>query len=406
MLSHEENELLSRVGKGTPMGILMRRMWIPACRSPFLEAGGAPRRLRLLGEDLVAFRVPDGRVGVREEACPHRRCSLALARNEDGGLRCIYHGWKFDVSGDTIDVPTEPKERQAAFAATIPKRHHPVREAGGIIWIWMGEDEPGPFLNFNWLDIPVDQIQSRVGTAKCSWLNGLETALDSAHVGILHTNSLTDPTYVHKSDMVELCTDDMAPHFEFETQDYGYREAALRHTNDGGKYARVREFVMPFFSFIPVGPRTDDQLVTFYVPIDDYTSAHWDVRYNLMGPMKLDWFSGENPDDYMETYGDAQNLFHQDRDAMANGSFTGFSSIRHEDSAVGMSQGAIPDRTREYLGSTDISIVRGRRLLMKAARAAAAGETDVGVNTAWDMSELRAVEEVMPPGADWRVLAR
>lgn len=405
MLSHEDNELLSRVGKGTPMGTLMRSTWLPLCRKDFLEADGTPRRMRLVGEDLVAFRATDGRVGVRDEKCPHRLCSLALARNEENGLRCIYHGWKFDVSGEVTEVPTEPADRQQAFAATIPKRHKPVREAGGIVWVWLGEGEPAPFYNFNWLSIPDEQIEIRVGTAHCSWLNGLETALDTAHVGILHTNAIQDPTYVHKSDTLGLCADDYAPHFEFEMQPYGYREAALRNMGDGGKYARIREFVMPFFSYIPVGPREDDQLLTMYVPVDDYHSAHWDIRYNLVGPKKLTWFAGEDLDDYMKDMGTMDNLFHQDREAMKNGSWTGFDSIRHEDSAVGMSQGAIADRTQEFLSSTDLSIVRGRRLLLKAAKAAAADQPH-GVDPSLDMGELRALEEVLAPGVDWRVLAR
>ena len=406
MLSHEDNELLSRVGKGTPMGVLMRRMWMPVCRAPFLEPGGAPRRIRLLGEDLIAFRVADGRVGVRDELCPHRLCSLALARNEGSSLQCLYHGWKFDVSGEVVDVPTEPADRQAAFAATIPKRHKPVKEAGGIIWAWLGEDEPVPFPNFNWLNIPVEQLQSRVGIANCSWLNGLETALDSAHVGVLHANAINNEEYVHKSDTLELCTEDKAPHFEFINEPYGYREAALRHLAGSAKYARVREFVLPFYSFIPVGPRTDDQLVTFYVPVDDYHSAHWDVRYNLMGPMKLSWFDGEDPDNYMEHYGSIGNAFHQDRESMAKGNFTGLTSIRHEDAAVGMSQGAIPDRTQEYLCSTDLSIVRGRRLLLKAAKDIADGKDPKSLAPSYDFSELRAIEEIVPEGADWRTFPR
>lgn len=406
MLSHEDNELLSRVGKGTPMGTLMRRNWMPVCRAAFLEPGGAPRRIRLLGEDLIAFRVHDGRVGVRDEHCPHRLCSLALARNVDNGLQCIYHGWKFSVDGEAVSVPTEPKEREAAFAATVPKRHKPVREAGGIVWAWLGEDEPAPFPNFNWLNIPVEQMQSRVGIAHCSWLSGLETALDTAHVGVLHTNAIEDEGYIHKTDTLELCTVDKAPHFEFEMEPYGYREAALRNISDGGKYARVREFVLPFYSFIPVGPRDNDQLITFYVPVDDYHSAHWDIRYNLTGPMKLDWFEGENPNNYMENYGSIDNLFHQDREAMKNGSFTGMSSIRHEDSAVGMSQGPIPDRTKEYLSSSDLSIVRGRRLLLKAVKDIAEGKDPKHFDPAYDFSELRAIEEIVPAGGDWRTFPR
>ncbi len=403
MLSHEDNELLSRVGKGTPMGAVMRSVWLPLCRKQFLEADGAPRRMRLLGEDLVAFRATDGRVGVRDEKCPHRLCSLALARNEDNGLRCIYHGWKFDVSGDVVDVPTEPADRAEAFAATVPRRHKPVREAGGIVWVWLGEGEPGPFYNWNWLDIPDDQIEIRVGNVPCSWLNGLETALDTAHVGVLHTNAIVDDTYIHKTDTLALSSEDKAPHFEFEMTDYGYREAALRNLGGGSKYLRLREFVLPFFSYIPVGPRDNDQLVTIYVPIDDYHSAHWDIRYNLLGPKKLTWFDGFELDDYVVAMGTMDNLFGQDREAMKNGSWSGLESIRQEDIAVGVSQGAIADRTQEYLSSSDLSIVRGRRLLLKAAKAAAEGK-DHGVDPGIDMGNLRAIEEVLEPGADWREL--
>lgn len=403
MLSHEDNELLSRVGKGTPMGKVMRSGWLPLCRKQFLEAGGAPRRMRLLGEDLVAFRADDGRVGVRDEKCPHRLCSLALARNHGNALTCIYHGWKFDVSGEVIAVPTEPKDREAQFAATVPRRHKPVREAGSIVWVWLGEGEPGPFYNWNWLDIPDEQIEIRVGNAPCSWLNGLETALDTAHVGVLHTNAIQDDTYIHKTDTLALSAEDKAPHFEFKVTGYGYREAALRNLGGGRKYLRLREFVMPFFSYIPVGPRENDQLLTIYVPIDDYHSAHWDIRYNLLGPKKLTWFEGFDPDDYVPVMGNMDNLFHQDREAMKNGSWSGMANIRHEDIAVGVSQGVIPDRSQEFLSSSDLSIVRARRMLLKAAKAAAEGKGH-GVDASIDMNNLRAIEEVLEPGADWQTL--
>lgn len=217
------------------------------------------------------------------------------------------------------------------------------------------------------------------------------------------TNAIQDDTYIHKTDTLALATQDFAPHFEFEMTDYGYREAALRNIEGGKKYLRLREFVLPFYSYIPVGPRDNDQLLTIYVPIDDYHSAHWDIRYNLVGPKKLTWFDGFDLDDYAPVMGNMDNLFHQDREAMKNGSWTGLPNIRHEDIAVGVSQGAIPDRTQEFLSSSDLSIVRARRMLVKAAKAAAAGN-DHGIDPSIDMGELRAIEDVLEPGADWRVL--
>src|SRR5215472_5080568 len=149
MLKPEQNELLTRVGPDTPMGEFLREYWVPACRSAKLEADGAPERVRLFGENFVAFRATDGRVGFIGEGCPHRCASMALARNEGNGLRCIFHGWKVSVDGECVDTPTEPPERRAEFAKRVPVRHHPVHEAGGLVWVYLGKEKVAPrFYNF------------------------------------------------------------------------------------------------------------------------------------------------------------------------------------------------------------------------------------------------------------------
>lgn len=297
----DDNELLSRVARGTPMGDFMRRFWVPAIPSGVLEPGGDPQQLTLLGERMVIFRAHDGRIGVFDEGCPHRGVSLVLAHNRDCALTCIFHGWKIDVSGTVVDVPAEPVERRAAFASRVKVRRYPTREAAGIVFVWMGDGEPVPFPAFNWIDLPADQVRASVAIVAASWLNGLEGQLDSAHVGILHSDWVNKGASFGKSN-IDRTSLDLAPRFEFEEQPYGYREAAVRTMPDGQSYVRVREFVLPWYSYIPQqGAREAPQLMTISVPIDDETSAQWDVRYNLVKPMDFTQMPGGDMPIYQDT---------------------------------------------------------------------------------------------------------
>jgi nitrite reductase/ring-hydroxylating ferredoxin subunit len=287
----EDNELLWHVGRGTPMGDFMRRFWVPATLSSEIAAGGSPQRVRLLGQNMVAFRAHDGRLGVLDEGCPHRGVSLALARNADCALTCIFHGWKIDVTGKVLDVPPEPAERRAAFAARVKVRTYPVCEAAGIVWIWMSDGEPAPFPALNWIDLPLDHIRCSVGIVRANWVFGIEGQLDSAHVGILHKDWADRPADTVGSDSIANAIFDSSPRLEFEDQPYGYREAALRTMPDGRMLARVREYMMPWYSYIPShGGRAATQLLTISVPIDDDTSAQWDVYYNLTRSIERDNF--------------------------------------------------------------------------------------------------------------------
>src|SRR4051812_46782504 len=189
MLSKEQNELFTRVGPGAPMGNLLRQFWVPAARSAKLEAGGAPLRVRLFGENFVAFRTPDGEAGFLEEACPHRGVSLALARNEECGLRCIFHGWKIGLEGKVLEVPSEPVGSNLASKVRVRKIH--VRDAGGVVWVWLGDGEQPPqFPNFEFTELPIENVIIRKGIVHSNWAGVLEGFLDSAHVTALHKSFL------------------------------------------------------------------------------------------------------------------------------------------------------------------------------------------------------------------------
>jgi phthalate 4,5-dioxygenase oxygenase subunit len=404
MLSPEDNDLLCRVSPGTPMGSFMRRFWIPALRSAFLKVDGNPQPVRLLGQNFVAFRDTKGRVGLLNEACPHRGVSLTLARNEGCGLRCIYHGWKFDVDGNVTDVPTEPISRRADFAKKVPLRHYSVREAGGIVWVYLGEAEDVPdFPAFNWLNLPDDHIDSKYSVVPINWLGALESQLDSAHVGILHSDFSHQPAFQVDNMML-----DNAPRFEFEDRPYGFREAAIRNMPEGGHYVRVREFVLPWTSYIPMGERDVTHTVTFSVPVDDEHCAEWDIHYNLVRPLIPEDITEpvDDPNNYVMAVGTRENRFNQDRERMNNGSWSGFSSLRTEDFAVNISQGTIPNRSDEYLGSSDIPIVRARRLLADSVRKHIAGEPMAKCGSEQEWNAILAISKVIPAHDDWRDLPR
>ena len=405
MLSKEDNQLLSQVGAGTPMGDFMRKFWVPAMRSDGLEAGGDPQKIRLLGEDMVAFRGHDGRVGVLDERCPHRGVSLTLARNADCALTCIFHGWKIDADGNVVDVPAEPAERREAFAKRVKARHYPAHERAGVVWVWMGEGVPAPLPNFPWMNLPAENVGSRIGIINANWVNGLEGQLDSAHVGILHQDWVqTLPGQVSDLQRTQF---DLAPRFEFEEKTCGYREGAVRKSAEGGLYVRVREFVAPWYSFIPsMGGLDSSHLCTMSIPMDDEHSIQWDLFYSPVSPLvrRNSPDDGRNQNDLAEGMGDISNRWGQNRERMrANQSFSGYPILRHEDYAVAMAQGIWAARDKEQLASSDIPIVRGRRFLVNAARDKAVGDK-VAAGMATELSHVRAFSEVIGKDAKWQDL--
>jgi phthalate 4,5-dioxygenase oxygenase subunit len=410
MINRADNELLTRIGPGTPMGAMLREYWVPACRSATLEADGAPFRVRLFGENFVAFRVTDGRIGFMQEACPHRCASMALARNEDNGLRCIFHGWKFSVEGKCVDAPTEPLSQRAKFAETVPVRTHPTHEAGGIVWVYMGKQEvPPSFPDYEFTHLPPDQIQPTRGIIRTNWLQGLEALLDSAHVGFLHSANLDSAlgrrVFREEADYM---LHDGAPVFEFEERPYGFREGAVRQEGEDRSYARVREVALPFFSFIPSAPK-GSRMVCCSIPIDDVTTAQWYIAFDPDAPLDFDILTSfgttsGDADHFNADMGDASNLWQQDRAAMKAGHWSGIAGRgnAYEDFVVQESMGPIVDRSQEYLGTCDRVIYRARQLLLEAVkRHRDTGELSF-TGDEIDWQGIRSFSLAYPRERDWR----
>jgi len=409
-MNRADNELLTRVEGDARMGAMLREYWVPACRSASIEADGAPFRVRLFGEDFVAFRVTDGRVGFMQQACPHRCASMALARNEENGLRCIFHGWKFSVEGKCVDAPTEPANQRKEFAESVPVRPHPTHEAGGIVWVYMGaKDTPPRFPDYEFTHLPDSHIQPTRGIIRTNWLQGLEALLDSAHVGFLHSaNLLSEQGKAIFKEESDFMVNDGAPRFEFVEQPYGFREGAIREEGGDRRYARVREVSLPFFSFIPSAP-TGTRIVCCSIPVDDVTTAQWYIAYDTEAPLEFSIMTSfgqtsGNPDHFNADMGDASNLWHQDRQAMKDGHWSGITGRgnAYEDFAVQESMGPIVDRSQEYLGTCDRVIYRARQLLLEAVKKFRdTGELSfAGEDIEWQA--IRAFSVAYAKEQDWR----
>jgi phthalate 4,5-dioxygenase oxygenase subunit len=401
MLTREENQLLSRVGPGSAMGDFLRQYWMPAIRCAALEPDGAPVRIKMFGESFVAFRTGDGRVGFFDEGCPHRCTSLALARNEDNALTCIFHGWKIDVSGKVVEVPSEPPERRAEFAAKVRVKHYPVREAGGAVWVYLGKRESPPlFYNFEFNDLPPERLLPMRAVMHCNWFQGFEAVLDSAHVGFLHRASMTNSSNDNRFATAA------SPVFELMMRPCGFREGALRDLGDGTFYARIREVVMPMFSFIPmVWPAP--YLMICAVPIDDEWNAQWYFWYDPDKAVPKVPFSMENTsgdlDNFCSDMGNLDNLWNQDRRKMREGHWSGLRSFAYEDFICEEAMGPIVDRSREYLGSSDSIIIRVRRMLLAAlAEYRRSGKLAFGLDDNLDYSRIRALAIRYRKEMSWR----
>jgi phthalate 4,5-dioxygenase oxygenase subunit len=390
MISAEDNTLLTQTGPGTPMGRMLREYWWPVMRADKLQPDGAPERVRLLGEDYVAWRDSEGRVGFLDEFCPHRRVSLALARNEDNGLRCIMHGWKIDVSGNVVEMPNEA--RPGARLGAIKVRHFPVRDAAKMIWAYVGPGEAPPFPAFPFID--AESIEVLVAKIDCNWVQVLETLWDPGHVQVLHAQGNTFKRAWEGTSFKVADRDDHAV-FGCETRDepYGfrYRFAQAASVEDGSWTPTV----MPCWIFISgvSHDETSDRIVFGHTPIDDEHMLIFQIPFNLSRPfgdfglVQSTVDSEDQKHDFrLPTTNRAMN-WGQDREAMRNqGSFTGIGSgmksgilgVINQDIAVAESMGPISNRTFENLGPADQAVVKGRRVLLKALRDYMATGTALG----------------------------
>ncbi len=407
----EDNELLCRVGPGTAMGQLFRRYWTPiALASQVARPDGDPVRARFCGEDYVLFRDTNGRLGLMDELCPHRGASLALARVEGCGIRCLYHGWKFDVEGRLLDSPNYPNK---AFQAKFRARTYPVRDAGGLIWGYFGpkEVEP-PFPDFAFIDAPEANRNIERVDIRCNYLQLLEGGMDSSHVGILHSDQArpgwNQGGFTPNTDALNpgaLAVDDNAPSLSIETTDFGFHYAAIRKTPAGKDSVRVVPFILPSTRIIPAQARV---ATLFEVPLDDentstYIIVHSNAPYarehhRLLSGIGEPKLYSETDFKWRATW---ENRFGQDRSTMKE-RWGGFAGLEQEDAAVSLSMGPIFDRTREHLVPADAAVIHTRRVLLTAARTLAAG-TEPGPLPS--MAKITGVADTeIAPGAAWQSL--
>ena len=411
MLSREENALLTQVGPATPLGNTMRRYWIPALLAWELpEPDCSPVRVKLLGEDLIAFRDTTGQLGLLEEFCPHRRVSLFFGRNEECGLRCVYHGWKFDVDGRCVDMMNEPED--LSFKHKIRATAYATVEVGGIIWAYMGPPElqpPSP--NFAWTQVPETHRHVSKVVEECNWLQALEGGIDTSHAPILHRRLRSDsrrPGIDPQSAFVR----GKAPTLEVDMMEYGYRYAGIRELNDTEVHIRAYQFVLPFHQLRPSRTTQAHEAIAghIWVPMDDENCMVYNWQYTLnAAPLteedRLERGLGNGPEDVDHTNGfrsrkNRANNYLLDRQAQKTETFTGIDGINTQDRALQESMGRIVDRSKEHLGPADKAIIQARRLLLQAVKTAQEGGVPPGVEPTY--YELRAGEAVISRQADWR----
>ena len=411
MTTQLENDLMTRIEGDAPMGRLMRdHCWLPFAQSEHLRPGDAPLPVRLLGQQFAAFRAQDGRIGFLDELCPHRRASLLLARAEGDGLRCIYHGWKIDVSGAVVECPTQTV-RAEQFAARVPVAHYPVHEVGGVAWVWLGAGQAPPFPDLPFADPALHRFwcTSRV---PCNWLQGLEGSVDSVHAGILHQTWIAEAAKLANHSNLGF-TLDQPPTYETEATPYGLRAAALRKTADGRSYVRVTEHLLPLVTVVPVGGSLPLSGTAFVIsPVDD---SHHLLLYGHFGesPHRAETLDRSamqdpayvpDPMDYTRLRGDRTNAWGQDRSLMAAGHFTGFGrSLLEEDAVIQTSMGPVVDRSKEHLSSSDVAVAHLRRLLLEALQDVDAGRVPVGSARAAEPVRLpNASEMLIDEGSRWQ----
>jgi phenylpropionate dioxygenase-like ring-hydroxylating dioxygenase large terminal subunit len=411
MLKQEENELICRVGPGTPMGNLMREYWVPAMLSSELPTPDSdPVRVLLLGEQLIAFRDTNRRIGLMAHNCPHRGASLFFGRNEETGLRCVYHGWKFDVDGNCLDMPNEPAESD--FKQKVKATAYPTQERGGIVWAYLGPRKDPPQLP----DLEANTLEGATATAfqlDCNWLQILEGDIDTTHVGFLHYGGLKAEEQIQGS-FSEYQLRQKPAHFEVIDTPGGVAYGARRPGPAGQHYWRIAQFAMPFYTFTPPGvlgvkknngarvPMDDHHTLTFFMnvaarrgPGQGPTGAVFPKHL----PNTTDWYGRFRFEENLS------NDFKIDRavqrENKGNGGFTGIASILMQDAAMTTSMGPIMNRTTERLGSTDAMVIQTRRRLLNAVKAhMERGLTPPGVDNP-DVYRVRSGGVFLPEGLDW-----
>lgn len=417
-MNAEDNDLMCRVEGDAPMGRIMRRHWLPALLSEEVpEPDGDPVRVRLLGEDLLAFRDTAGRVGLIGEFCPHRNASLFYGRNEECGLRCLYHGWKVDVSGNILEMSSEPA--QSGLSAKVRHKSYPTHEAAGFVWTYMGPaaDVP-PFEPPVFQPAPDTRVSVCKVVVNCNWAQILEGAIDSAHSSTLHASDMvparvdgakaTDENWLRPSN-------DKAPRLEVQLTDFGFRYVAIRRPLSNAEtqdYVRMTLFIAPYTVLIP--PNNRYRVALLHLPVDDtHTVFHFIAFGGDTAPDQDAWRKFNNLQvgiDVDRTYRNTRsraNDYLQDRRAMKSGSSTGIPGIPNQDIVMWETMGPLVDRSRDKLGTSDLAIIHFRRQMLKAAQAMAAGGLAIGTGPSrTPHASLTSFEGIVSKGTDWRSLGK
>jgi phenylpropionate dioxygenase-like ring-hydroxylating dioxygenase large terminal subunit len=411
MLSREDNELLCRVGRGTPMGDLLRHYWMPALPSSELPAAdGPPKKARLLGEDLVAFRDTNGAVGLLQANCPHRGAALFFGRNEECGLRCAYHGWKYDVTGRCVDMPNEPED--STFKDRIRARSYPCREVNGVIWAYLGPRETPPALpefEINTL-APAYLYPPLLMLEECNWVQALEGDIDSSHIDFVHAK--VDRSSKQRGTHHR----DKRPRLEVLPTDYGGCYSARRRWDVEGLYwHRITQFILPYFSMIAA---SDPNIVSArgWVPLDDNYTLQWMMRGRLDRPVTDEereqvrnpfksWGgylpAGSDPRTRHYTKANIHNDYLVDYELQKELVIGIPFLVNLQDRAMTETMGPIYDRTEEHLGTTDGMVIFVRRRLIDAARALRdKGELPANVDDP-RLCRVRPASALLPEGESW-----
>jgi phthalate 4,5-dioxygenase oxygenase subunit len=411
-----ESEQLTRIGPGTVMGDLMRQYWLPAAKSSEVTSGGDPRRLMLLGEKLIAFRDNTGRVGVMDHRCPHRCASLFYGRNEDGGIRCVYHGWKFDADGNCLEMPNLPPDQD--FCQKVHAKAYKVAERAGVIWVYMGARAGAPPLpEIEAALLPESELSIMFTQRECNWLQALEGDIDTSHFSWLHVGSV-HPEQVDADNWLMYQVSNRAPDYHVKDTDWGTMYCAFRPAEDDKTYWRFAHFAFPFWTFIPQGDFADRVIARAWVPMDDthvmFVGFSWKQASRAaalaggapipgstpapeLQPNTTDWFGRWRP------VQNAANDYLIDREAQRNDViYTGITHIAMQDQAITESMGGIVDHSFEHLAPSDQMITRTRRRLLMAARALRRKHVvPPGVDDPGIYKQVRSGEAVLA-ATDWQ----
>jgi phthalate 4,5-dioxygenase len=414
MLSTEENQLLTQTGAGTACGEFIRRYWQPVALSDELD-NDAPVRLKVMGEELVLFRDQEGRLGLLGLHCAHRGADLSLGRIEDGGIRCLYHGWVYDVNGSCLEQPAEPQGSD--FKTKIRHKAYPCQEKGGFVFAYMGPGSPPLLPNYEPLCVPPDHRFAYKVLHECNWLQAHEGEIDPAHLSYLHRRT-NQPKWRQRAikgtkgvQAMDFYRSDVSPLIDAEETEFGVRIFSVRNAGDQGSYLRVTNSVFPNVSTI-IGPMAGDGYdINWHVPIDDFSHWKFVLIFRRSGPLEArDWkninqMRTELTSDY-RLIRDSRNNYLQDRESMKTGNFSGMGTVNIvQDAAMVQSPGAIQDRAEEHLGTTDKAIIANRRALTKAIQAVRAGEEAphmIREASKNELAQLRVVSEIVPASVDWR----